>query len=206
MIKVIAFDLGGVLFAEGKSVLIKRLSKEKDYDKDVVLSILKSPKSIDLRKGLITDEEFWTWAQKQLPNDYDAQLIKKEWYDSYLLDRDILELAKSLKNKYQLIIFSGNIKSRIKYLDEKYDFRRYFDKEVYSFDYHLNKPQKEFVEVMIKEAGVKPEEIAYIDDYLKDAAPAKELRVNIIIYSKGQIDKLQKELQQIGVDLEDQPK
>ena len=95
MIKVIVFDLGGVLFAEGKAVLIKRLSKEKDYDKDVVLSILKSPKSIDLRKGLITDEEFWNWAQKQLPNDYDAQLIKKEWYDSYLLDQDILELAKS---------------------------------------------------------------------------------------------------------------
>ena len=201
MIKVIAFDLGGVLFAEGKSFLAEKLKKETNYDSNLVVNILKSSKSIDLRKGLLTDKEFWNWVQEQLPESYDSQLIKKMWYDSYLLDENIFALIKKLHGKIKLIVFSGNIKSRIEYLDKKYGFRKLFDREVYSFDFHLNKPDRTFLEVMIREAGAEPNEIAYIDDNVGDAVFAKELGVNLIIYSRGKMDQLQKELRKLGVDL-----
>lgn len=194
MVKAIAFDLGGVLFAEGKSVLVKKLSEGYQYDSSIVLKILKSPKSIDLRNGLLSDEEFWSWAQEQLPGGYDAQLIKNEWYDSYLIDKDIKALLEKLQGKYKLLAFSGNIESRVEYLDQKYGFRKLFDIEVYSYDYHLCKPEKEFVEAMIKASGVKPEEIVYIDDEEKGAAAATPLGVNVIIYSRGNITQLLDEL------------
>ncbi len=200
MIKVIAFDLGGVLFAEGKSVLMKKLSKEYGYDRGIVLEILKSPKSIDLRKGLITDEEFWEWAQENLPPEYDTLLIKKEWYDSYILDKDIFDLIKKLRGRYKLIAFSGNIKSRVEYLDRKYDFRKYFDVEVYSYDYHLTKQEKGFVEIMIKKSGVLPEEIAYVDDNEKYLDAAKECSINVLVYSRGQLKRLFRRLKDLGVN------
>jgi len=199
MIKSIAFDLGGVLFSEGKSFLAERLRKETGYDSDLVINVLKSPKSIDLRKGLLTDEEFWNWTKEQLPEGYDSQLIKQMWYESYLPDKDIFELIKKLNGKIRLIAFSGNIESRINYLDKKYDFRKFFDKEVYSFDFHLNKPEQKFVEEMIREAGVKPNEIVYIDDTVKDTAPAKKLGIQVIIYTRGKIKQLEKELRKLEV-------
>ena len=199
MIKAIVFDLGGVLFNEGKSVASEKLAKKYNYDKEVIFKILTSPESKDLRKGLISDKEFWDWTRNNLPEGYDAYLIKKEWYEGYLLDNDIFNLIKRLKGKYKLVAFSGNIKSRVEFLDKKYDFRKYFDIEIYSFDYHLNKPDKRFIEVMVKKTNLKPEEIVYIDDSEEYVLLAKKMDLNALIYSQGRIKRLKKELKELGV-------
>lgn len=200
MIKAIVFDLGGVLFAEGKSVAIEKLAREHGYEKDVVLKVLLSPKSIDLRKGLIGDDEFWEWAQNQLPKGYDAQLIKREWYQAYLLDEGILGLIKKLRGRYRIIAFSGNIKSRVEFLEERCRFRNLLDLEIYSFDYHMTKPDKKFVELMVRESGFRPEEMVYIEDNERYAQPARELGLNVLIYSRGAVLKLEEELQKLGVE------
>lgn len=201
MIKAVAFDLGGVLFAEGKSVAMERLETEHGYTKDTVRKILVSPQSVDLRKGLIGDVDFWAWAQGQLPEGYSAELIKKEWYDGYLLDEAVLELVKGLKGKYRIIAFSGNIKSRIEFLEEKYGFRSLLDIEIYSFDYHRTKPDKRFVELMIEKSGCKPDEIVYIEDNDQYAQVARELGVKVLLYSRGDIRKLERVLQELGIQV-----
>lgn len=198
-IKAIVFDLGGVLFEEGKSVAAEKLFMEKNYDKDVVLGVLKSPKSIDLRMGLISDEEFWSFAQQHIPQRYDAKTIKKYWYDGYVLNRKMLDLVREFYGKYRLIIFSGNIRSKVEYLDKKYDFRRYFNLEIYSYDYRANKPSKEFIEILIEKSGMIPKEMAYIDDDEGVVKPAKELGINIIIYKNGDIRSLKDSLKLLGV-------
>ena len=200
-IRAIVFDLGGVLFTEGKSVAVAQLAREHGYNPELVNQILYSPKSLELRKGLIADHEFWSWAQKQLPKDYDAALMKDVWYHSYILDEDIFELIKNLliRGKYRIIAFSGNIKSRIDFLEERYSFRRLFDQEVYSFDHHVTKPEKKFVEVMVREARCKPEEIVYIDDNDQFTEPARDMGVRVLIYARGEVKKLKQDLVELGV-------
>jgi HAD superfamily hydrolase (TIGR01509 family) len=199
MIKTVVIDLGGVLFSEGKSVVLEKLAKVHGYDRKLIGAILSSPESISLRKGLMSDEDFWQWAQQQLPSNYDSRLIQQEWYESYILDQDVYELIASLRKKYSIIAFSGNIKSRIDFLETKYCFRHLFDIEVYSFDFHLTKPEREFVEIMIEKSGVRPEEIVYIDDNDSYAKPARELGVNVIIYRRGESSRLQQELRRYGL-------
>jgi HAD superfamily hydrolase (TIGR01509 family) len=199
MIKTVVIDLGGVLFSEGKSVVLEKLAKVHSYDRKLIGTILSSPESISLRKGLMSDEDFWQWAQQQLPSNYDSRLIQQEWYESYILDQDVYELIASLRKKYSIIAFSGNIKSRIDFLETKYCFRHLFDIEVYSFDFHLTKPEREFVEIMIEKSGVRPEEIVYIDDNDYYAKPARELGVNVIIYRRGESSRLQQELRRYGL-------
>jgi glucose-1-phosphatase len=201
MIQTVVFDLGGVLFSEGKSLAIDKLSRTYGYERELLRKVLSSPESIDLRKGLMSDEVFWSWVQGQLPQGCDALLIKKEWYDGYVLDEDILALIKELKGKYKLIVFSGNVRSRVEFLEKKYGFRHLFDVEIYSFDYHFTKPDKQFVEIMIEKAGCRPEEICYIDDNEAYARPARELGVEVFIYTRGQVAKLRKELHELGVVL-----
>jgi HAD superfamily hydrolase (TIGR01509 family) len=201
MIKTVVIDLGGVLFSEGKSIALDNLASRHGYDRTLVGAILSSPQSISLRKGLMSDEDFWQWVQQQLPLNYDSRLIQQEWYDGYILDPDVYELIASLRKKYSIIAFSGNIKSRIDFLEAKYRFRHLFDIEVYSFDFHLTKPEREFVEVMIEKAGVRPEEIVYIDDNDSYAKPARELGVNVIIYCRGESSQLRQELRRYGLTL-----
>jgi putative hydrolase of the HAD superfamily len=200
LVKAIVVDLGGVLFAEGSSVAADELSRRYGYDKSVVLGVFHSPESIALRKGLISDEEFWIGVQSSLPESYDARTIQQAWYDGYILDEDVLKLIRRLKPRYTLLIFSGNIKGRVDYLDKKYDFRKYFDQEVYSFDHGLNKPDKAFVDVMLEEAGCRPNEIVYIDDQIVATAPAQALGVKTVIYRRGEIRKLRASLSRLGVE------
>ena len=199
MIQAVVFDLGGVLFSEGKSVALEKLATAHRYERKLVGAILSSPESIKLRKGLIPDEDFWQWAEQRLPSGYDSRLIQQEWYNGYVLDKDIYELIASLQKNYSLIAFSGNIKSRIAFLEEKYHFRHLFDIEVYSFDFHMTKPEREFVQVMIERSGVRPEEIVHIDDNESYAKPARDLGVSVVTYQRGEIERLRQELRRQGV-------
>ena len=202
MIKAIVVDLGGVLFSEGKAVAMERLEREFGYKKDIIRQILTSPHSRELRKGLMRDSEFWSWAQEQLPKGYDAQLVKRAWYDGYVLDEDIFKLIKRLKGKYAIIVFSGNVRSRVDFLEEKYRFRHLPDKEIYSFDYHLTKPDKKFIEVLVAKSGCRPEEMVYIEDNEFYAQPARETGINVLIYRGGTIQKLENDLRKLGVAFE----
>ncbi len=199
MIQAVVFDLGGVLFSEGKSVALEKLATVNGYERMLVGAILSSPKSILLRKGLLSDGDFWQWAQQQLPPGYDSRLIQQEWYNGYTLDKDVYQLIASLRKKYSIIAFSGNIKSRVAFLEGKYHFRHLFDVEVYSFDFHMTKPEREFVQVMIEKSGVRPEEIVYIDDNDSYATPARELGLKVLIYKRGEIVRLRQELKHQGL-------
>jgi len=199
MIKAVVVDLGGVLFSEGKSVALDSLATQYGYDPKIVGAILSSRKSILLRKGLLSDTEFWGWAQQQLPTGYDGRIIQQEWYDGYILDGEVYELIAILRKKYLTIAFSGNIRSRIDFLEEKYRFRHLFDIEIYSFDFHMTKPEREFVEVMIEKSGARPEEILYIDDNDAYAKPARELGINVVIYRHGEAVRLREDLRHYGL-------
>jgi putative hydrolase of the HAD superfamily len=198
-IRAIAFDLGGVLFSEGKSVAMRQLEREHGYDPELIDRVFESPNSFDLRRGLITDQEFWGWVKTQLPKHYDSLLIKDAWYRGYILDEDIVELIKKLRGRYPIVAFSGNIESRIDFLEERYRFRQLFDREIYSFEHHVTKPEKEFVEVLVRELKCRPEEIVYIDDNERYTKPARELGLNVLIYSRGEVKKLERELALLGV-------
>ncbi len=198
-VKVIAWDLGGVLFAEGKSAAAARLARDYAYDGNLVSCLLVSPQSKDLRKGLIEDGDFWGWVQRQLPPGYDALTVRRVWYESYILNIDVLALIRKLKGQFKLITFSDNIKSRVDFLERKYHFRRLFEEEVYSFDFHLLKPDKRFIGKMIQASNCSPPEIVYIDDSADCAGPARDLGVNFVLCLQQEIKELVKALGELGV-------
>ena len=200
MIKTIVFDLGGVLFTEGKAAAVKSLLREYGYDRTIVRGAMTSPESVALRKGLISDEEFWRGVEGRLPVGYHAAAIRKAWYEGYRLDREVLRLIKELRAIFQILAFSGNTRSRVDYLDAKYGFRRYFDKEIYSFDFRLDKPQRAFVEVMLENARCAPEEIVYVDDQEAAVIPARELGVHTINCRTGKIETLRAALRSLGIE------
>ncbi len=59
-IETVVFDLGGVLFTEGKRAAIEALARDRGYDPAVVGEVMTCARSRDLRKGLVSDAAFWS--------------------------------------------------------------------------------------------------------------------------------------------------
>ncbi len=198
-VKTIVFDLGGVLFTEGKSVALEVLSQAYGYDPNIVMEILTCPLSREMRKGLVSEDDFWSWVEGQIPQGYDASVIREEWYEGYVLDRDVWNLVKRLKDRYQLVVFSENTSDRIAYLDEKYRFRELFDLEIYSFDHHAGKRDRRFLEILLANLGDRPEEILYIDNSAEVLEWSEGRGVNTVLYTTGQIARIEAALQRLGI-------
>ncbi|MFA5062440.1 MAG: HAD-IA family hydrolase [Patescibacteria group bacterium] len=201
-IKTFVFDLGGVVFADGSSKIGSILEKEKGYDPELIQKIIKSEKRREALRGKIQDEEFWNWAKAQLPPDYDIDYIRNAYYGSYKLDEDISKLILELKKLgYRRIIFSGNMKSRVEYLEQKYNFSKNFDGAVYSFVVGHTKPDPEFFEAMINVIKCDPSEAIFIDDREDNLKLVEKYGVKTTFYSEGKIKKLLSELKKLGVEI-----
>ena len=194
-IEWVAFDLGGVLFAEGTGAFIRTFPEEQ---RDLVSEILRNPYSKDLRRGLVAESVFWEAAETKLPEGWDPERFRTGWYDAYTLDAPMLRLVQRLHGHVRLAIFSGNIGSRVRYLDEKYGFRRFFEREIYSYDHRSTKPDPAFVEVLLRELGCAPEAIAYIDDKQSALDPALARGVNGILYRSGDMANVTQRLASLG--------
>ena len=206
-IKVIAVDLGGVLFSEGKKVAFSNLAKKYNYDEKIILPLISARLSQianDTRKGLVDEEVFWEWVQNNLPVGYDAKLIRQEWWDGYVLDPEIFSVFKKVKSlgSVKLIIFSGNFSSRVAYLEEKYHFESIFDEKIYSFNEHLNKTGncKQFLEALIKKSGVKAGEILYLDDGEDFIEEANKLGMRGKVCNAGEMKRLANYLEEFGIN------
>ncbi len=203
MIKVVSVDLGGVLFTEGRKVLTQ-LNQKHNYDDTKIFQLIRgrhSKAAADWRRGKISEEKFWNNVEDNLPRHYDVGLIKKMWWDGYELDQNFFVLAKKIKNNgYKIMAFSGNVKDRINYLEKKYNFRKLFDREVYSFEHGLIKRDQAFYDILIAEAGCAPGEIVHIDNQKKVKKICLIKGINFILYKKHNIEKLKQKLSAIGVE------
>lgn len=193
------FDLGGVLFTEGKSVALEALSRDYGYDPAVVRKVLTCARSRDMRKGLISEEAFWSWVESWIPEGYDPRVIKDEWYKGYALDPDVFELVKKLKGHYRLAVFSGNIPDRVAYLNERYGFRQHFDVEIYSYDHHADKGDPQFLESLLAMLDVPPGDILYIDDSRDALQLAEQRGLNVVLYTTGQVARIEAAMRHLGM-------
>ena len=199
MIKTIVFDLGGVVFAEGKTVAMQRLNEELGYDPKIISGIISSSQSEDMRRGLLSDEAFWQWVSRQVPQGYNVDRIQQAWYEGYVPDMDIFTLVSNLRGKYRLVIYSDNIKSRVEFIDHKHPFRSLFDAEVYSYEHHLIKTDIGFVDALLPVCQAESQEIVLIDDKEKAVTEARDAGLNVLIYKRGEIEKLKTILKDLGV-------
>ncbi|MHA1343988.1 MAG: hypothetical protein ACTSQG_08375, partial [Promethearchaeota archaeon] len=155
MIKTIIFDLGGVYFTNGTKYAIEQIKNIYDIKDNEALHKLfsnkKGSKGLQIRLGLISMDEFenefislFNIAKKE------ARHLRYIWFSSYIPNFKMEDIVRKLKKmSLKLITFSGNIRERIKFLENRYHFLKYFDNTLFSYDYQLNKENKEFYKILI---------------------------------------------------------
>ena len=195
MIKTIVFDFGGVCFKGGTtSALIENLYRLVDYgildtSKEAIDELFRESCKREAwlcRTGQMSCADYWANVSERLGVDQKmAEKLREIWYSSYTTNDGMEQIVSGLKENenYRLVVFSGNIEDRIKYVDEKYGILDNFDDCLFSFDSGMDKTDGEFYErQLLKAIGCEPGECVYIDDEQRYLDIARPLGINTILF------------------------
>ncbi len=120
--------------------------------------------------------------------------LKEIFVHSFENDGQMLEFLARLQPNNSLYLLSDNYKE-IKELIEP-ELKKIFKKRFYSCDYGMTKADPAFFTLAASEIGALPSECILIDDMEQNAATAKKLGINTIIYTD--IASLKSTLQSFG--------
>lgn len=189
-IKVIIFDLGGVVFENGTRKIKEFLKREYHLTEDILNIMFYGHETYLFRTGQLSPNEFWSFIDSiavQEKLEIRKNEIRSLWYNFFTPREGIFTLLELLHNNYELGIISGNIKERISFLDEKYNFRKYFDWEVYSFDVGVNKPDPKIYQEALMKTKELSSKCLYIDDKDIFIEPAKKLGMHTILFKNYEV-------------------
>lgn len=195
MIKAITFDLDGVYFINGKSNFISSLGRMGVSEEDARRVFLQSPQMNELYKtGKMSDDEFWSWAISEWGIRMTVPEVIQLLLSGYEVNTRVEEVVRKVKSSgYKTLVCTNNFPARIKGLQERFSFLDNFDVAVLSYEEGLVKPQVEIFEVLVKKAGVVPEEIFLADDTQAVLDSASALGIQTVHYTdfNAFIEKLQ---------------
>lgn len=200
MIKTIAVDLGGVYFTDGTNMVKPRLLEILRATPQQYETIFRGEKSELYYEGRITGKEFWSFIKENMHIDETAtKEARKVWFGAYKPNEGMPALIHSLHESYRTIIFSGNLRDRVKYLDRKFKFLKDFDDAIFSFDVGMRKENPAMYKILVENLKCEPKQAVYIDDAHNLLEHAKKLGINIIHFEGAA--QLALELKNYGVQL-----
>ena len=199
-IKVIFFDIGGVLLHIHPDKMISHISDITglSYEK-VRLSFPEKGHDI-YEKGQMTNQEWFQTFKSALPHN--SGLIETEFWDAWAMilgeESKVIDILLELKKYYKIWLLSNTNPKHIQdELDNKYVFPKLVDGAIYSYDVGLRKPDKSIYIKACELAKVNPEESVFIDDLIENIDGAKKVGIKGIHYTD--IEKLNKSLKQLGI-------
>ena len=200
MIKAITFDLDGVYFPKGKKEFMDsliNLGVTKTKAEEVFFG---DKMNQEYKLGKLTDDEFWTWALKKWGLDISVKDVTDLMIKGYAVDSEVEEVVRKVRrNGYKTLICSNNFPSRIKRLQDRFNFLNDFDIAVYSYEVGIAKPDKRIFQELVNQSGVEPKEIIFADDDNEKISGAIEVGIQAFLYEG--CDKFVKKLEELGVDL-----
>jgi len=183
-IKVLLFDLGGVIIDIDPSITInalKSMSKKSSEDFNALdYKYYKEESSLlnfffEYEKGNINDDKFRDGIRKFANFDLSNDKIDHIWnYVIVKINKDLLDVVLSLKNRYKIMILSNTNFIHKVYYDKLVvdiygkNLKQLFDKVFYSYEIRSRKPELEIYQKVIDESSYSGKEILFFDDMKKN--------------------------------------
>lgn len=169
MIKVIAFDMVGVLVTE----------------KDIDLS-LEEDKLERLFGDNIDDADYLAKARKIIPEDSavirTTEDVIEKLYE--VKDPKIFEKIKTKHNDVKIAIATNHVSFVRNYISKHLD-TNYLDDVIISAEVHKVKPNADFYQLLLDKYNVASYEMLFVDDSQKNIDSAKELGIKTIKIDKN---------------------
>jgi len=191
MIKVILFDIDGIIITGRKHLFSERLASEYNISQELVEEFFRTDfrectfGRADLKEKISPHLDKWNWGNG-------VEKLLEYWFTSEnKTDKEVLDTVSRLRSRgIKCYIATRQEKYRSRYLLETLGLRKYFDGAFITCDIGYDKSQTEFWEYVLKKLEAKPEEIMFFDDTTKNIQFAESLGVKAIFYEN--INTLQK--------------
>lgn len=185
----IVFDLGNVLIPFDYSKVIERLNTIEPGLGNKFYDFYKSNYHIhrDFERGKIPEQEFINKMLSVLDYQTDGETFCKYYSDMFTMNEEVISLLPVLRKNYKLYLLSNTDPIHKKYGWEKYEFLKYFDKLILSFETGSVKPEEKIYRTVEYASGFPSEEHFYIDDIQEYVEGAKRIgwdAVQFVDYKK----------------------
>ena len=193
MIKVVIFDMGGVVVNLDIDRCISNFKNLAGFNaiNDYLDRCHHRGFISDMEAGNIDAGEFFERCIRLSRPGTTAETIE-ECFCSLLVELNpkAVQLIKELKGRYDMFILSNNNPiTRAKFermlVAAGIPGPETFRKEYYSYEMKLLKPGREIYEAVVKEIGVQPEEILFIDDSVTNVDGAEAVGIRTVFLQQG---------------------
>ena len=166
MIKNIIFDLGNVIINYNQKKIINNFTEKEEEIKYIYDEIFHAPEWTLMDLGDITNDGAIEIINKRNEFKYEklTQDFLHEWYKKQPTNRDIVEIAKILKNNgYNLFVLSNMANQTYEYFKND-EFFSLCTGIVISAHEHVKKPDEKVYRLLLDRYNLNAEECLFIDD------------------------------------------
>ena len=166
MIKNIIFDLGNVIINYNQDKIINNFTIDENEKIFIKEEIFKSPEWKLLDLGQITNNAAIEEIQKRNDIKYNKliNIFLHEWYKTQPINKDIVEIAKKLKERnYNIYVLSNMAKETYEYF-KNIDFFKVCNGIVISSHENVKKPDERIFNILLTRYKLNPKECLFIDD------------------------------------------
>lgn len=180
MIKNIVFDVGNVILNFDYRKVIDQFTSLEEEKEFIMNNIIHSPEWLGfglIDTGYITKKEAIEIV-KDRTNHTNDDLIENFWnnYNNYaIIDNDVLNLIKKLKEKSYSIYLLSNINEYTYNFVKKSGLFDIVDGYVLSYQEHQIKPYVSIYNTLLNRYKLNPSECIFIDDNEKNIKTANDL-------------------------------
>jgi putative hydrolase of the HAD superfamily len=198
--KVLAFDLGKVIFDFDYTVALERITQKGASIQEILCELYENNFGLDFEKGLISGKQFYHNFKNRFNVDIDYAEFKYIWSDIFSPNNEVITLIKQLKNIWPIYLISNINEFHFEFLHRNYpQIFALFNQLILSFKVKSVKPEKAIYEELKRISGKNFEHIVYIDDREDLIAEAKLLHMHCIQF-KG-VEELIQQLNRLGITI-----
>ncbi len=165
-IKVIAFDLGGVLFNFDYNIALNKMTEKMDVSaKEVLKALFIENFAEDFEAGKVEPDEFYFRFKQRTGLSLSYKEFIPLWCDIFTLKDRTVSLIKKLKSAYKIFLISNINILHYEFLKLGYpEVFSLFNGKVLSFLSGEVKPSPLIYDELLERASCRKEELVYIDD------------------------------------------
>lgn len=199
MINTIVLDIGQVLANFRWEAYLKDCGYDEKTAQKVSNATILSKMWGEVDRGVLSDEELISACCKQDPSvtqeittlfQNGGELVREFDYSA-----DFVQLLKT--NGYKVYLLSNYGKTNFKYAKEHFEFFKYVDGGVISYEVKYIKPEPEIYEILIAKYNINPKEAVFLDDSQANLEGARPFGFETILVKE--FEKALEELRLLGV-------
>lgn len=190
MIKAVIFDFSGVIASPGYIRWVSEFIPELNNKKELYEEAFKK---LDLGTYSKSEFEDFLSAESGIPKEE----IWPNVLNGVMVYEGTIEIIRELKRKNKIALLSNYSHEALLEIMEKNKLFEHFEEIFISSHHGIAKPEAAFYNKIIDKLNLKPEEIVFVDDSLKNVEKANELGMVGIHFSSS--EKLKTDIRDLGL-------